>query len=114
MRVNTLNVGFSRAAFNFDPYAYTDFPSSLSFVTGGGPGGITIGGGATTTGISAITAAGPNNAANVWNRRNLFTWADDFRINKGMHEISAGIWFQRLQDNEDTARANWAQPRSPA
>jgi hypothetical protein len=101
--VNTLNVGFSRAAYNFDPYSYTAFPSSLSFVAGAGPGGITIGGGATTTGISAITAAGPNNAANVYNRRNLFTWADDFRINKGIHEISAGVWFQRLQDNENTA-----------
>ncbi len=101
--VNTLNVGFSRAAYNFDPYSYTAFPSSLSFVGGAGPGGITIGGGATTTGISAITAAGPNNAANVYNRRNLFTWADDFRINKGIHEISAGVWFQRLQDNENTA-----------
>jgi hypothetical protein len=101
--VNTVTVGFSRAAFNFNPYSYSTFPASLSFVTGGGPGGITIGGGATTTGISAITAAGPNNAANVWNRRNLFTWADDFRFTKGIHEISAGIWFQRLQDNEDTA-----------
>ena len=101
--VNTVSVGFSRAAYNFNPYSYTSFPSTLSFVTGGGPGGITIGGGATTTGISAITAAGPNNAANVWNRRNLFTWADDFRINRGKHEISAGIWFQRLQDNENTA-----------
>ena len=79
------------------------FLPRLSFVSGAGPGGITIGGGATTTGISAITAAGPNNAANVWNRRNLFTWADDFRINKGIHEISAGVWFQRLQDNENTA-----------
>jgi hypothetical protein len=101
--VNVVNVGFSRAAYNFNPYSYTTFPSSLSFVTGDGPGGITIGGGATTTGISAFTAAGPNNAANVYNRRNLFTWADDFRFNKGIHEISAGVWFQRLQDNENTA-----------
>jgi hypothetical protein len=101
--VNAFSLGFSRAAYNFDPYSYTAFPSSLSFVTGGGPGGITIGGGATTTGISAFTAAGPNNAANVWNRRNLFTWADDFRFNKGIHEISVGVWFQRLQDNENTA-----------
>ncbi len=102
--VNAVTVGFSRAAFTFNPYEYSSFPSSLDFVTGFGfPGGITIGGGATTTGISSITAAGPNNAAFVWNRRNLFTWADDFRINKGMHEISLGIWFQRLQDNENTA-----------
>ena len=58
----------------------------------------------TTTGPSgAVTAAGPNNASGVWNRRNLFTYADNLQISKGIHQISLGISFQRLQDNEDTA-----------
>ena len=56
-----------------------------------------------TTGPAAITAAGPNNAANVWNRRNLFTFSDDVQLTKGRHQISAGVWFQRIQDNENTA-----------
>ena len=68
-----------------------------------------ISGGLTTTGASAITAAGPNNAANVWNRRNLFTWSDDFQITTGRHHISTGVWFQRLQDNENTASTTLGQ-----
>ena len=54
-------------------------------------------------GSAALTAAGPNNAANVWNRRNLFTLADDMQITKGIHQMSFGAWFQRVRDNENTA-----------
>ena len=59
-----------------------------------------IGGGAVAT---AITTAGGNVNAGVWNRRNLFTFTDGVQISKGRHQISAGVWFQRLQDNEDIA-----------
>ncbi len=107
--LNTFTFGFSRAAFNYDSLPLASFSPSLAFVTGGGPGGVVIGGGATTTGIAALTAAGPNNAANVWNRRNLFTFSDSLQINKGIHQISAGVWFQRLQDNEDTASRQLGQ-----
>jgi len=108
--LNTLRIGFSRASFNFDAPQVTSFPANLSFVTGNrGPGGIVIGGGVTTTGASAITSAGPNNAANVWNRRNLFTYQDDLQITKGKHQFSAGVWFQPVQDNEDTASRQLGQ-----
>jgi hypothetical protein len=101
--LNTARVGFSRAAFTFGSYLYTSFPSSLSFINGGGPGGIVIGGGTTTSGAAAITSAGPNNAAGVSNRRNLFTYSDTLQISHGIHQISLGAWIQRMQDNEDTA-----------
>ncbi len=101
--LNTFRAGFSRGAFDFGSPPLTSVPADLSFVTGEGPGGIVVGGGATTSGSSAITSAGANNNAGVWSRRNLFTYTDDIRINKGIHQISAGVWFQRLQDNEDTA-----------
>ena len=108
--LNTARIGFSRAAFNFNSPILTTFPSSLDFVTGnGGPGGIVIGGGVTTTGASAITSAGPNNAANVWNRRNLFTYQDDFQFTKGIHQINIGVWFQPIRDNEDTASRQLGQ-----
>jgi outer membrane receptor for monomeric catechols len=107
--LNTFTAGFSRAAFNYDSFPLASFPHSLDFVTGLGPGGVVIGGGATTTGIAALTAAGPNNAANVWNRRNLFTYTDSLQINKGIHQISAGVWFQRLRDNENTASRQLGQ-----
>ena len=108
--LNTARIGFSRAAFNFNAPLITSFPSNLSFVTGnGGPGGFVIGGGVTTTGASAITSAGPNNAANVWNRRNLFTFEDDLQITRGKHQLSAGLWLQPVQDNDDTASRQLGQ-----
>jgi hypothetical protein len=107
--LNTFRAGYSRAAFNYDSFPLVPYPADVSFVAGSGPGGIVISGGLTTTGLSAITAAGPNNAANVWSRRNLFTWSDDFQISTGRHQISAGVWFQRLQDNENTASTTLGQ-----
>ena len=107
--LNTFTAGFSRAAFGYDSFPLASFPHSLDFVTGLGPGGIVIGGGATTTGIAAITSAGPNNAADVWNRRNLFTFTDSLHISKGRHQLSVGAWFQRVQDNEDTASRQLGQ-----
>jgi len=107
--LNTFRAGYSRAAFNYDSFPFVPYPADVSFVAGSGPGGIVISGGLTTTGASAITAAGPNNAANVWSRRNLFTWSDDFQISAGRHQISAGVWFQRLQDNENTASTTLGQ-----
>jgi hypothetical protein len=101
--IQTFRAGFSRAGYNLDPVSLALFSPDLAFVTGAGPGGITIGGGNTTTGSAALTAAGPNNAANVWNRRNLFTLSDAVEIAKGRHQISAGVWFQRVRDNENGA-----------
>ncbi len=107
--INTFRVGFSRAAFNLESLTTKKFGPELAFVTGGDPGGIVIGGGATTTGIAAITAAGPNNAANVWNRRNLYTITDAVHYNRGRHQITVGGWFQRVQDNENTASRRLGQ-----
>jgi Carboxypeptidase regulatory-like domain len=107
--LNTFRVGFSRAAFDYTSFSLVQFPSNLSFVAGNGVGGIVISGGLNTTGLSAITAAGPNNAANVRSHRNLFTGSDDFQLTSGRHRISAGVWFQRLQDNEDTVSTTLGQ-----
>ena len=107
--VNTFTTGFSRAEYNFNPATFATFPADLAFVSGGGPGGIVVGGGTTTSGAGTITSAGPNNAARAWNRRNLFTETDDIRINKGKHQISAGVWFQRLRDNENSASRQLGQ-----
>ena len=107
--LNTFTAGFSRAAFNYNSFPLTAFPANLSFVTGAEPGGIVIGGGVTTTGGGTITAAGTNNASNVWNRRNLFTYTDNVQITSGIHQWSAGVWLQRMQDNEDSASRQLGQ-----
>ena len=101
--LNTFRAGFSRGAFSLDASLQPNFPNNLNFVNGLGPGGIVVNGGVTTTGLSGITAAGVNNAAGSWNRRNLFTFTDGFQFLKGRHQIAAGVWFQRIQDNEDSA-----------
>ncbi|HUA19424.1 MAG TPA: carboxypeptidase regulatory-like domain-containing protein [Bryobacteraceae bacterium] len=107
--LNTFRAGFSRAAFSLGAFATQSFPSDLSFVSGLDPGGFVIGGGVTTTGVAALTAAGPNNAAGSWNRRNLYTTTDGLQISKGIHQISIGVWFQRVQDNEDSASRQLGQ-----
>ncbi len=101
--LNSFTAGFSRAGFRLDPFSFVNFPSTLSFVTGQGPGGIVIGGTNSTTAAAAITSAGPNNAAGAVNHRNLFTYTDSVRISKSNHQFNFGVWFQRLQDNENTA-----------
>ncbi len=107
--LNTFRAGFSRAGFGFDAVEFKEFPASLSFVPGQKLGGFIIGGGNTTTGLAAITSGGSNNAANVMNRRNLFTFADTVSISSGRHQISAGVWFQRMQDNENSASRRLGQ-----
>jgi len=107
--LNTFRAGFSRAGFNLDSSLLVPFPANLDFVTGAGPGGIVIGGGVSTTANGTLTSAGPNNAAGVWNRRNLFTYTDDLQISKGIHQISLGAWFQRVQDNDDSASRHLGQ-----
>ena len=108
--LNVFTAGFSRAEFNLNSALLASFPADLSFVTGGGPGGIVVGGGVTTTaGSSTITSAGPNNAAGSWNRRNLFTYSDSVQMTRGIHQISFGAWFQRMQDNEDSASRQLGQ-----
>ncbi len=107
--LNTFTAGFSRAAYNLNSAALTTFSPDLSFVSGAGPGGIVIGGGISTTGAGTITSAGPNNASNVWNRRNLFTYSDTVQVVKGRHQISAGVWFQGVQDNQNGASRTLGQ-----
>ena len=101
--LNTFSTGFSRATFALDSALLAPFDPSLSFVTGQGPGGIIIGGTTSTTAAAALTSAGPNNAAGARNARNLFTFADTVQVSKGVHQISVGAWFQKIQDNENTA-----------
>ena len=107
--LNTFDAGFSRASFNLGAEQFAQFPADTSFVAGAPAGGIVIGGGLTTTGAAALTAAGSNNAAGSWNRRNLFTYTDGVQITQGIHQISAGVWVQRMQDNEDSASRQLGQ-----
>src|SRR5437867_2389919 len=101
--INTFRAGFSRADFNYDSAPFgKSFAPELSFVPGRNPGQITIGG-SNAASVSAITSAGSNNNPDVHNARNLFTYEDGLEIIQGRHQISSGIWFQRLQINDSMA-----------
>src|ERR1700722_20962423 len=83
--LNTATIGYSRASFALGSVPLATFPASLSFVLGAGPGGIVVGGGATTTANGSITSAGPNNAAGVTNHRNLLPSLDAGRMRDRTH-----------------------------
>ena len=91
--LNTFRAGFSRAGFNYNSATLTPFPPNLSFVAGYHPGSLTIN--------SGITGAGDSINAGASSRRNLFTYMDDVQATKGIHRLSLGLWFQRVQDNAD-------------
>lgn len=107
--LNTFTAGFSRASFALNSVVLPSIPANLSFVSGAGPGGIVVGGGVSTTGTGTIASAGPNNAAGVSNRRNLFTYADTLQLSRGIHQIKIGVSFERLQDNEFSASRQLGQ-----
>ena len=109
--LNTFRAGFSRAGFNLDSSLLASFPSSLSFVSRAKARRNRHRRRRDHHRRGGITSAGPNNAAGVWNRRNLFTFTDSVQINKGSHQISFGVWFQRCRTTRTPLRASWARRR---
>jgi hypothetical protein len=100
--LNTIRIGFSRAAWHLDGSSVVR-DSNLVFVQGQPVGSISIG--ASGLGNSgSFVGAGTNGAQQVETiHRNLFTYADDVSVVRGMHQIKAGIWVQRVQSNDDAA-----------
>ena len=104
--VNTASFGFSRAS-----YFYTGEPAANapSFIAGRPVGAVVIGGSATPNTASSITMAGSNNGSNLFATRNLFTYQDQISAIKGAHQITAGVWFQRVQANDTLALGQYGQ-----
>ena len=73
-------------------------PASLIFLQGGNPGSLVIGGGATTVAPASVTPApGTNPLVGI---REYYSVADDLRFTKGKHSYSAGVWIQRIHQNQ--------------
>ena len=104
--VNTASAGFSRAS-----YFYTGQPAVNVPGFGGNSqvGALVIGGSATPNTASSITMAGSNNGSHLFATRNLFTYQDQLSIVKGIHQISVGAWFQRVQSNDELALGQYGQ-----
>jgi hypothetical protein len=66
-------------------------------------GTLSGGGGLTTlNGTTTLTRVG-GTSNYLLGARNLFTYADDFQLVKGKHQLSFGVWLQRMQDNRNGA-----------
>ena len=100
--LNTFRFGYSRAAWHLDGSSSLTDPN-LVFVKGQPVGSISIGA-AGLAALGSFVGAGTSGAQQVETiHRNLFTYADDLGIVRGKHQIKAGVWFQRVQSNDDAA-----------
>lgn len=104
--VNSFTAGYSRASYFYTGKTAVDVPG---FLVGRQVGAVVIGGSATPNTASSITMAGSNNGSHLFATRNLFTYQDQFSFVKGIHQISAGLWFQRVQSNDELALGQYGQ-----
>ena len=104
--LNTLRVGYSRAAFYFNSIVSGSVPG---WVANGPVGAIVISGSTASNGASQITLAGANTGSNNSTVRNLITLDDHVYWTRGKHQLEAGLWLQRLQSNDFLAQNQFGQ-----
>ena len=108
--LNTFRIGFSRASFYFLGSVPADVQAETpSFLPGKPTGAIVIAGATASNGSSQITGAGANVGSNNAIARNLYTFDDHIFYTRGKHQIGAGVWFQRLQSNDNLAQNQYGQ-----
>jgi len=105
--LNIASFGFSnvRATVKAPPVA--PFPNNLLFLSGGGrdnPGSVIIGGGTSTVQASALIA--PNGQNLAYNARRNFSFSDDLKLTRGIHNFSMGAWFQRVEQTAFSSGQN--------
>jgi hypothetical protein len=109
--LNKATFGFSRGGFYFN----SGVDGSAAAVPGGWihagqpVGAVVVGGGTTLNGASQLTNGGTNAGSNLSAARNLFTVTDQVSITHGIHLITAGAWFQRLQSNSSLLNDQYGQ-----
>jgi len=104
--LNTARVGFSRGSYFFTGTTPVDLPG---WVAGDPIGAVVIGGGTAVSAASTITGAGTNAGSNLHAARNLFTYDDHVAYFHGIHQIEAGVWFERVQANDLLAQDQYGQ-----
>ncbi len=103
--VNVARVGFSRAYYYYtgEPTPGTSAAGVPGFVANHVVGQIVVGGSAAANPAAQISLAGSNVGTNLHIARNLFTYQDRITLTHGHQNISAGVWMQPLESNEDLA-----------
>ena len=109
--INTARFGFSRAGYFFTGEPTPGSPAATvpGFIAGLPVGAVVVGGSQASNPQAQLGLAGSNNGSNLRIARNLFTYTDQVALTKGRHQITAGVWFQRLQSNEELALSQYGQ-----
>ena len=109
--LNTLRVGYSRAAYYFtgQPTPGTPAATVPGFLAGLPVGAVVVGGSQASNPQAQLGLAGSNNGSNLHVNRSLFTMTDDVSVTKGVHEIQVGVWLQPFQSNEIIALSQYGQ-----
>ncbi len=68
-----------------------------------------VGGSQASNPQSQLGLAGSNNGSNLFVNRNIFTYTDQVSVIQGRNQFTAGVWFQRLQSNEQIALSQYGQ-----
>jgi len=109
--LNSARVGYSRAAYFYtgEPSPGTPAAAVNGFVAGKPVGTVVVGGSAAANPVAQVSQAGSNTGSNLHINRNLYTYEDDVTRSSGRHNLSAGVWLQQLQSNEDIALTQFGQ-----
>ncbi|MGH9446188.1 MAG: carboxypeptidase regulatory-like domain-containing protein, partial [Terriglobia bacterium] len=104
--LNTARFGFSRASYFYTGGTTVNVPG---FVAGDPVGAVSVGGSATPNSASEITLTGSNIGSHLFAARNLFTYEDTLAGTRGLHQLTAGVWLQRIQANDTLALGQYGQ-----
>jgi hypothetical protein len=109
--LNTARVGYSRAGYFYtgEPSPGTPAANVPGFVSSHPVGTVVVGGSAAANPAAQVSQAGSNTGSDLSIARNLYTLEDDLTVTRGRHDITAGVWLQPLQSNEDLALTQFGQ-----
>jgi hypothetical protein len=105
--LNKTTFGFSRGGFYFNGGTTVNLPGWIH--PGQSVGAVVVGGGTTLNGASQITNGGTNAGSNLTAVRNLFTASDQVTFTRGRHSFDFGLWFQRVQANDNLVQDQYGQ-----
>src|SRR5258708_9255348 len=105
--LNKATFGFSRGGFYFNGGTTVNLPG---WIHPGQPvGAVVVGGGTTLNEGSQISDGGTNAGSNLTAVRNLFTASDQVTFTHVRHSFDFGLWFQRLQANDNLIQDQYGQ-----
>ncbi|HUA17845.1 MAG TPA: TonB-dependent receptor [Bryobacteraceae bacterium] len=109
--LNTVRLGYSRAAYFFtgEPTPGSPAADLPGFLAGNPVGAIVVGGSSASNPTAQLSLAGSNNGSNLHVKRNLFTYADGVSLTVGRQQFNVGVWFERVQSNENLALSQFGQ-----